>query len=111
MAGEDGPSFLKVSGVVVQEDTAVPEAQEVEARGGGGGSAQEGVASKQCPVALQAFLKWNSRQETRQRRQSCCHVALLLFDVSCASCGAAPPGLVRLCQHRRPRFNKVIISN
>lgn len=58
------------------------------------GQHRTGVASKQCPVALQAFLKWNSRQKTRQRRQSCCHVALLLFDISRASGGAAPPGLV-----------------
>lgn len=41
MAGEERHNFLKVSGIVVQEDTAVPEVQEAETWGGGGGSAQD----------------------------------------------------------------------
>lgn len=75
------------------------------------GQHRTGAASKKCPVALQAFLKWNSRQKTRPRRQSCSRVTPLVFDISRASGGAAPPGLVRLCQHRGPRFNKVVVSN
>lgn len=70
MAGEEGHSFLMVSGVVVQEGTAVPDVQEAEAVVVVG-QHRTGVAFKQCPVAVQAFLKWNSRQTTRQRRQRC----------------------------------------
>lgn len=107
MAGEDGPNFPQVCGAVVQEDTALQEAEAC-----GGGSAQDRSCISAVPSGSpEAFLKWNSSQKTRQRRQSCCHVAPLVFDISRASGGAAPPGLVRLCQHRGPRFNKVVVSN
>lgn len=107
MAGEDGPNFPQVSG-----GHSCAELQEAEACGGGGGSAQDRSCISAVPSGSpEAFLKWNSSQKTRQRRQSCCHVAPLVFDISRASGGAAPPGLVRLCQHRGPRFNKIVVSN
>lgn len=56
MAGEEGHSFLMVSGVVVQEDTAVPEVQEAKAVVMVD-QHRTRAASKQCPVAVQTFLK------------------------------------------------------
>lgn len=49
--------------------------------------------------------------DNQAEKAKMCHVTLLVFDISRASGGAAPLGLVRLCQHRRPRFNKVVLPS
>lgn len=53
MAGEDGPNFPQVSGVVVQEDTAVQSCRRLKLVVVVVGQHRTGVASQQCPAALQ----------------------------------------------------------
>lgn len=108
MAVEDGPSFLMSQELWSRRTQLCQRCRRLKFVVVVVGQHRTGAAPKQCSVALQAFLKWNSRQKNKQRRQICCHVAPLLFDISYASDGPAPPSLVRLCQHHG---SKAVVSN